>query len=63
MDIKKIVVALLLITIIFSIASVMITLGLNITEMPKQNPLDFFNTNNGNVQLVIEQPATGEVLE
>ena len=57
MDNKKIVVALLLITIILSIASVMITLGLDVTEISKQSPLDFSGNQAGNVQLVIEQPS------
>ena len=60
MDNKKIIVVLLLITIILSIASVVITLGLNVTEISKQGSLDFAGKQAGNVQLVIEQtPETG----
>ncbi len=64
MDNKKIIVALLLITVILSIVSVAITLGLDATEMSKQDSSDFFGVQSGNVQLVIEQtPETREVPE
>ncbi len=55
MDNQKIIVALLLVTIVLSIFSVVITLGLNVTEMSKQNLSDFFGANKGNVQLTIEK--------
>lgn len=64
MDNKKIIVALLLITIILAIVSVAITMGLDATEMSKQDSSDFFGAQSGNVQLVVEQtPEIREVSE
>ncbi len=61
MNKKKIIFVLLLITIILSIGSFIITLSLNSSKILRSNQINNpTETNNGNVQLVIENPLEAE---
>ena len=64
MDNQKIVVVLLLITIILSVVSVVLTLGVNLPELKRsQTQVQFegdpVGSNAGNVQLAVEASGAG----